>query len=202
MLVTIGSAVFCCLVVNPSQVVDLRTTQNGDFVLLPFGVSRLVGAVALGWRSGARARCCFLPLFSPCVVHVRTSVNVHLDSCDRTHSRLIQNSHSTAPSSTFSKRSPRDKTQASQLAGKMFFKRLPKDPSCEICKLVKTTRDPCKSRHEADETVFIIHKNLVVLQRRIKKFLMEVNESRLQYRYTVVVQKPLFSMDSMLHHEE
>ena len=62
----------------------LRTMQNGDFVLLPFGVSRLVGAVALGWRSGARARYCFLPLFSPCVVHVRTSVDVHLDPCDRT----------------------------------------------------------------------------------------------------------------------
>ena len=45
----------------------LRTTQNGDFVLLPLcrallAHSRLVGAVALGWRSGARARCCFLPL--------------------------------------------------------------------------------------------------------------------------------------------
>ena len=71
----------------------LRTTQNGDFVLLPHGVSRLVGVVALGWRSGARARCCFLPLFSPCVVHVRTSVDVHLDSCDRTLSRFSQNSH-------------------------------------------------------------------------------------------------------------
>ena len=71
----------------------LRTTQNGDFVLLPFGVSRLVGAVALGWRSGARARCCFLPLFSPCVVHVRTSVDIHLDSCDRTQAVSFKHSH-------------------------------------------------------------------------------------------------------------
>ena len=46
--------------------------------------------VAPGRRSGARVgaagarpRCCFVPLFSPCVVHVRTSVDVHLDSCDR-----------------------------------------------------------------------------------------------------------------------
>ena len=31
----------------------LRTTQNGDFVLLPFGVLRLVGAVALSLRSDA-----------------------------------------------------------------------------------------------------------------------------------------------------
>ena len=78
----------------------LRTTQNGDFVLLPFGVSRLVGAVALGWRSGARARCYFLPLFSPCVVHVRTSVDVHLDSCDRTQAVSFKTVISTAPSST------------------------------------------------------------------------------------------------------
>ena len=78
----------------------LRTTQNGDVVLLPFGVSRLVGAVALGWRSGARARCCFLPLFSPCVVHVRTSVDVHLDSCDRTQAVSFKTVISTAPSST------------------------------------------------------------------------------------------------------
>ena len=71
----------------------LRTMQNGDFVLLPSGVSRLVAAMALGWRSGARARCCFLPLFSPCVVHVRTSVDVHLDSCDRTQAVSFKNSH-------------------------------------------------------------------------------------------------------------
>ena len=65
-----------------------------------FGVSRVVGAVALGWRSGARARCCFLPLFSPCVVHVRTSVDVHLDSCDRTLAVSFKTVISTAPSST------------------------------------------------------------------------------------------------------
>ena len=37
-----------------------------EIFFLLLGVSRLVGAVALGWRSGARPRCCFLPLFSPC----------------------------------------------------------------------------------------------------------------------------------------
>ena len=63
-----------CLVVNPNQVVCFENHAEWRFCLAPFDVSRLVGAVALGWRSGARARCCFLPLFSPCVVHVRTSV--------------------------------------------------------------------------------------------------------------------------------
>ena len=50
----------------------LRTTQNGDFVWLPLCVAlrwRLAGAVALGWRSGARACCPFLG-FSPCA-HAR-----------------------------------------------------------------------------------------------------------------------------------
>ena len=35
-----------CLVVNPVRWYVLRTTQNGDFVLLPFGVSRPAGAAA------------------------------------------------------------------------------------------------------------------------------------------------------------
>ena len=56
------------------------------------------------WRSGARARCCFLPLFSPCVVHVRTSVDVHLDSYDRTQAVSFKTVISTAPSSTFLKK--------------------------------------------------------------------------------------------------
>ena len=46
-----------CLVVNPSQVVCFENHAEWRFCLAPFGVSRLVGAVALGWRSGARARC-------------------------------------------------------------------------------------------------------------------------------------------------
>ena len=36
----------CLMVIFPVRWYVLRTTQNGDFVLLPFGVSRLVGAVA------------------------------------------------------------------------------------------------------------------------------------------------------------
>ena len=59
-----------------------------------------VWCVAPGWRSGARARCCFLPLFSPCVVHARTSVDVHLDSCDRTQAVSVKTVISIAPSST------------------------------------------------------------------------------------------------------
>ena len=83
------------LMVIPSQVVCFE--NHAEF----FGVLRLVGAVALGWRSGAGARCCFLPLFSPCVVHVSTSVDVHLDSCDRTQEVSFKTVISTAPSSTF-----------------------------------------------------------------------------------------------------
>ena len=75
-------------------------SQSGVLSCSLFGLSRLVGAVALGWRSGARTRCCFLPLFSPCVVHVRTSVDVHLDSCDRTQAVSFMTVISTAPSST------------------------------------------------------------------------------------------------------
>ena len=86
--------------VNPSQVVCFENHAEWRFCLAPFSVSRLVGAVALGWRSGARARCCFLPFFSPCVVHVRISVDVHLDSCDRTQAVSFKTVISTAPSST------------------------------------------------------------------------------------------------------
>ena len=63
---------------DSSQVVCFENHAEWRFCLAPFF------CVALGRRSGARARCCFLLLFSPCVVHVRTSVDVHLDSCDRT----------------------------------------------------------------------------------------------------------------------
>ena len=87
--------------VFPSQVVCFENHAKKRFCLAPFlGVSRLVGAVALDWRSGARARCCFLPLFSPCVVHVRISVDVHLDSCDYTQAVSFKTVISTAPSST------------------------------------------------------------------------------------------------------
>ena len=66
-----------CLVENPSvQVVCFENHAEWRFCLAPFCVSRLVGAlapclgaVALGWRSGARACCPFL-WFSPCV-HAR-----------------------------------------------------------------------------------------------------------------------------------
>ena len=63
-------------------------------------MSRLVGAVALGGRSGARARVCFL-LLSLCVVHVRTLVDVHLDSCDRSQAVSFKTVVSIATSSTY-----------------------------------------------------------------------------------------------------
>ena len=49
-----------CLVGIPSQVVCFENHAEWRFCLASFCVSRLVGAVALGWRSGARVRCCFL----------------------------------------------------------------------------------------------------------------------------------------------
>ena len=65
-----------CLVENPSvQVVCFENHAEWRFCLAPFVCRallahwRLVGAVALGWRSGARACCPFL-WFSPCV-HAR-----------------------------------------------------------------------------------------------------------------------------------
>ena len=65
-----------CLVENPSvQVVCFENHAEWRFCLAPFVCRallahwRLVGAVALGWRSGARACCPFLR-FSPCV-HAR-----------------------------------------------------------------------------------------------------------------------------------
>ena len=84
-----------CLMVIPSQVVRFENHAEWRFCLAPFR------CVAPGRRSGAdQAQCCFLPLFSPCVVHVRTSVGVHHDSCDRTQAVSFKTVISTAPSST------------------------------------------------------------------------------------------------------
>ena len=71
----------------------MRTTQNGNFVLLPL----VCRALSAQWRSvGAvapeRVVASFLrSRFVSCTCALL--LDVHLDSCDRTHSRLIQNSH-------------------------------------------------------------------------------------------------------------
>ena len=83
-----------CLVENPSvQVVCFENHAEWRFCLAPFVCRallahwRLVGAVALGWRSGARACCPFL-WFSPCV-HARFCWTFIL-----THATALKPSHS------------------------------------------------------------------------------------------------------------
>ena len=86
-----------CLVENPSvQVVCFENHAEWRFCLAPFLCRallahwRLVGAVALGWRSGARALS--LPLvFSLCTCALL--LNIHLDSCDRTQAISFKTSH-------------------------------------------------------------------------------------------------------------
>ena len=85
----------------------LRTTQNGDFVLLPLCVAPCwrTGALAPCRRSGARLAqwrpsVLSLPLvFSLCTCALL--LNIHLDSCDRTRAISFKQVTSTAPSSTF-----------------------------------------------------------------------------------------------------
>ena len=71
----------------------LRTMQNGDFVLLPF----VCRALSAQWRSvGAVApeRVVASFLCSRLVSYTCAFLlDVHLDSCDRTQSRLIQKSY-------------------------------------------------------------------------------------------------------------
>ena len=79
-----------CLVENPSvKVVYFENHAEWRFCFAPFVCRallarwRLVGVVALGWRSGARACCPFLVCFSS-VCTCALPLNIHLDSCDRT----------------------------------------------------------------------------------------------------------------------
>ena len=53
------------------------------------------------------------------------------------------------------------------------FTHFHQDPNCEACRLMKTTRAPCGNRRKREETVLIIHKNLIMLQRRIIEFTMK-----------------------------
>ena len=94
-----------CLVENPSiQVVCFENQAEWRFCLAPFVCRallahwRFVGAVALGWRSGARACCPFLWFFSLCTCALL--LNIHLDSCDRTQAISFKQVISTAPLST------------------------------------------------------------------------------------------------------
>ena len=94
-----------CLVENPSvQVLCFENHAEWRFCLAPFVCRallahwRLVGAVALGWRSGARASCPFL-WFSP-FAHARfcwTFILTHATALKPSHSKQVI---STAPSST------------------------------------------------------------------------------------------------------
>ena len=91
-----------CLVENPSvQVVCFENHAEWRFCLAPFVCRallahwRLVGAVALGGRSGVLS----LPLvFSLCTCALL--LNIHLDSCDRTQAISFKQVISTAPPST------------------------------------------------------------------------------------------------------
>ena len=71
-------------VVNPSQVECFENHAEWRFCLASLwcvAPCRRSGAWWAQWRASALL---LLSLFSPCVVHVRSSVDVHLDSCDRT----------------------------------------------------------------------------------------------------------------------
>ena len=48
-----------------------------------------------------------------------------------------------------SQQSPRDQTQAKQLAGTMFVTHFLSAPDRDVCKLTEKTRAPCKNRPEA-----------------------------------------------------
>ena len=52
------------------------------------------------------------------------------------------------------------------------FTHFPKYPICAICRLATTTPALCKVARKHEETVLIVHKNLVMLQRRIINFSM------------------------------
>ena len=57
----------------------------------------------------------------------------------------------------------------------MFWTHVPQDPNCEVCKLTKTSRSPCRNRPAArGDRVHSLGK----LSRRISKFSMGKNESR------------------------
>ena len=81
-----------CLVLNPSRMVCFENHAEWRFCLAPFwcvAPCRRSGARLAQWRPSALLFPSFVLALCTCAL----LLDVHLDSCDGTHSRLIQNSH-------------------------------------------------------------------------------------------------------------
>ena len=69
-----------------------------------------------------------------------------------------------------------------------MFTHFPKDPDCEICKITKIARAPCKNRLDARGDRINRSQNCGdATTADLTAFCNEENESRLQHRYAVVV---------------
>ena len=66
----------------------------------------------------------------------------------------------------------------------------PKDPNCEVCKLTKATRAPCRNRPEAREDRFRLPQKKLRCYSGGSERSHEENECRLQHRFAVVVHDP------------